>query len=403
MSNYFFLVNKLSSNAISIAGMSTAAGADLLSWPQKSGGNNDQQWEYSPDPQGSGYFFIETLLDGNAISIAGMSITAGASLVAWPLKQTGNDDQLWQFLPDPLGSGYFFIKTKLNGNVISIAGMSTATGAGLVSWPQKQTDYDDQLWKVVSGAATIVPVAPVISTCNPAKASPGTLVVLNGQNFGAQQGTGYVRFSDNGVNWGAPGNIASFTLQNWSDTQISFFIPVKGQSLFQVTPGTVASISVTNSSGLTSNTENLQICSSVTWPVAADSGTTQIGTTGNGFMDTTVTIDQSGNLTANTKVWDTSGWGPLTGFHGAAVVCLFDTFGNNIGTFPAGPFGVEGQQTNENPWSTIVPAASLCELYSISVVNFYDPQNNVPGAILQWAINNAPQIAAAAKVLATVI
>ncbi|WP_297478640.1 RICIN domain-containing protein [Ferrovum sp.] len=404
MTSYFFLMNKLSGDTISIAGMSSAAGATLLSWPQKQTGNNDQLWGYVPDPAGSGYFFIETLLDGNAISIAGMSTAPGADLVSWPQKQSGYDDQLWQFVPDPLGSGYFFIKTKLNGNVISIAGMSTAPGANLVSWPQKQSGYDDQLWKIVSGApVSVAPQAPVIDSINPSEASPGNLIVLNGKNFGAQQGTGYVLFADNGVNWGQPGDVAPFSIQNWSDMQIGFLVPVKGQSSYQVTPGTTASVSVTNSNGLTSNTVELALCSAVRWPLNIDSGQTQIGKTGNGFMDTTVTIDQAGNLTANTKVWDTSGWGPFTGFHGATVVCLYDTFGNLLDTFPAGPFGVEGGQTNENPWSATVPAEKLCELYSVAVVNFYDPQYTVPGEILNWAIANAPAIAAAAKAVAAAL
>ncbi len=339
-------------------------------------------------------FFVTNLMDNDAISIAGMSTAAGVSLVSWPEKQTGNDDQLWEFIPDPAGSGYFFIKTKLNGNVISIAGMSTAAGASLLSWPQKQTGNDDQLWQFTLGSPTLP--APAIYGITPATAGPGDTIVINGQNFGAQQGTGYVLFSDNQVNWGQPGDVATFELQNWSDTQISFLVPVKDSQGYQITPGTTACITVTNSSNLTSNTDCLALHSDVKWPVALDSGATQIGNTGNGFMDTSVTIDQAGNLTASTRVWDTSMWGFLTGFHGAVVVCLYDTFGNVIGTFPSGPYGVQGQQNNVNPWSATVSAAACAELYSVSIVNFYDPQYNVPGEIWNWIINNAPAIANAA-------
>jgi hypothetical protein len=349
------------------------------------------------------YFFLMNKLSGDAISIAGMSTAPGTALLSWPQKATGNNDQLWGYTPDPAGSGYFFIETLLDGNAISIAGMSTASGAGLVSWPQKQSGYDDQLWKIVSGApVSVAPQAPVIDSINPAKASPGNLIVLNGQNFGPQQGIGYVLFSNNEVNWGQPGDVAPFTIQHWSDTQISFPVPVKGHSVYQVTPGTTASVSVTNSNGLTSNAVELALCSAAIWPLTADSGQTQIGKTGNGFMDTTVTIDQAGNLTANTKVWDTSIWGPLTGFHGATVVCLYDTFGNLLDTFPAGPFGVEGGQTNENPWSATVPSGKMCEVFSVAVVNFYDPQYTVPGEILNWAAANQSTISAAAKVIVSV-
>jgi hypothetical protein len=49
---------------------------------------------------------------------------------------------------------YYFIKSKLNGDVIDIAGASTAPGTGLDSYPQKTTGTDNQLWEFVSDPAT---------------------------------------------------------------------------------------------------------------------------------------------------------------------------------------------------------------------------------------------------------
>ncbi len=396
MSNYYFIKSKLNGNVIDIQGASTQSGAPLDAWPQKPTGNGNQLWQLIPDPAGSGYYFLQSQLNGNVIDIEGASTQPGALLDAWPQKPTGNDNQLWQPIPDPAGSGYHFLKSKLNGNVIDIQGASTQSGVLLDTWPQKPTGNDNQLWMTVP-FVQINPGTPTINSVNPSTAGPGDTIVLNGQNFGPQQGTGYVHFADDGVNWGEPGNVTNFQLLNWSDTQISFLVPVRDTSGNQITPGTTAAVTVTNSGGFTSNAGSLALHSAVKWPVTADSGQTQIGTTGYGFMDTTVTIDQAGNLNANTTIWDTSPWGILTGFHGAVVVRLFDTFGNQIDTFTAGPYGVSGGDTYYNSWAATVPAWVCAELFSISVVNFYDPQYTALGAISNWISANAATIAAAAQ------
>jgi hypothetical protein len=49
---------------------------------------------------------------------------------------------------------YYFIKSKLDGNVIDIQdikGDDTTSGALLDAYPQKTTGTDNQLWSVVGG------------------------------------------------------------------------------------------------------------------------------------------------------------------------------------------------------------------------------------------------------------
>jgi hypothetical protein len=47
-------------------------------------------------------------------------------------------------------SGYYLIKSKLNGNVIDILGGSTANGTGLDSWPANGPNGSaNQLWELV--------------------------------------------------------------------------------------------------------------------------------------------------------------------------------------------------------------------------------------------------------------
>ena len=149
---YYFIKSKLNGDVIDIIGASTTPGAGLDSYPQKSTGTDNQLWEFVTDPAGSGYYFIKSKLDGSVIDIEGASTNAGALLDAYPQKATGTDNQLWEFVSDPAGSGYCFIKSKLNGNVIDVQGASTNPGTPLDAYPWKLNGYDNQLWTVVGGS-----------------------------------------------------------------------------------------------------------------------------------------------------------------------------------------------------------------------------------------------------------
>jgi len=258
---------------------------------------------------------------------------------------------------------------------------TTATVQVAVPWSNGLTSSN-----VVSLVITGV---PVISRVSVSQAAPGTTVILTGRNFCAQQGNGYVQVSNNQATWGNPG-APGLTLVSWSDDQIVFTFP-RG-----TTCGMQAQISVTNAAGLTSNNETVLVTSGAVFPVSLDSGQTNIGGTGDGHMDTVVTIQANGALTASTHVWDTSGWDGFTGFHGATVITIFDANGHQLEQWSNGPFGVEGGQGYYVPWGATLSANALACIYSISIVNFYDPQWNVPGAILNWIIQNGPTIASVA-------
>jgi hypothetical protein len=393
----YLIKSQLNGNVIDISGGSTAPGTGLDSWPPNGpNGSANQLWQFFPNASSPGYYLITSQLNGNAIDISGGSTANGTGLDSWPPNgPNGSANQLWELVPNPSSPDYYLIKSQLNGNVIDIMGGSTANGTGLDSWPPNGPNGSaNQLWQFVLVSAGTT-TTPVITSVSPATAAPGNPVVINGQGFGSQQGSGYIQIVDNGVIWGGPGNQALFAA-SWSDTQVTFTMPVKNSASAQLTPGTTATVSVTNGAGLTSNSADLAVCSAVNWPVSLNSAVTSIGTTGNGFVQTTVSIDQAGNLNANTQVWDTSGWGFLTGFHAATVVSLFDTFGNVIDTFPSGPYGVMGGQNFANPWTATIPANVCSQLYSVSVVNFYDPEWTAAGGISNWIVQNAPAIAKAA-------
>ncbi len=115
----------------------------------------------------------------------------------------------------------------------------------------------------------------VITSVSPTSVAPSQTVTINGNGFGNSQGSGYVTFSDNGVNWGAPGDMATFKVDSWSNSQITFTVPTPSgaNGEWAVTPGTTATIKVTNSSGTTSNSMSTAINSvsigSLTPPNAA--------------------------------------------------------------------------------------------------------------------------------------
>ena len=132
MGTYFAIQSKLSGNVIDIEGASTKPGALLDAFSQKTTGSDNQMWELIPDPAGSGYYFIKSKLSGNVIDIEGAHPrNLGVLLDAFSQKTTGSDNQLWEFIPDPAGSGYYFIRSKLSGNVIDI--VQAPRSLGLVS------------------------------------------------------------------------------------------------------------------------------------------------------------------------------------------------------------------------------------------------------------------------------
>jgi Ricin-type beta-trefoil lectin domain-like len=147
---YYFIKSKLDGNVIDIAGSSTKSGALLDAHPQKASSTDNQLWEFIADPAGSGFYFIKSKLNGNVIDIQGASTQPAALLDAFPQK-AGADNQLWEFVSDPAGSGYCFILSKLNGMVIDIQGASKAAGASLEAYPLKVSGYDNQLWEAVGG------------------------------------------------------------------------------------------------------------------------------------------------------------------------------------------------------------------------------------------------------------
>jgi hypothetical protein len=147
------------------------AGASLDVSAQNSPATENQLWNFMPDPAGSGYYYIVSKLNGNVIEIRDASTAPGALLDASPRNVaedgfSGSDNQLWYFVddpsdPDPSNPSLCRIVSALNGNVIDIKYASTAPGALLDAYPPKLTEAENQQWSVVGGSfPAVVPTEP---------------------------------------------------------------------------------------------------------------------------------------------------------------------------------------------------------------------------------------------------
>ena len=111
------------------------------------------------------------------------------------------------------------------------------------------------------GTSTTAATGPVVTSLSTSTAQAGQQVTIDGTGFGASQGTGYVEFSDNGTDWGAPGSSAAFTVDSWSDTAITFTVPTPSgtNGKYRVWPGTPAAVTVIDGSGDVSDSPVLEI------------------------------------------------------------------------------------------------------------------------------------------------
>jgi hypothetical protein len=136
----------------------------------------------------------------------------------------------------------------------SVTAPSSGSGQAVAATLSASASYTDAATgSPVTVTARQVP-APAITSVSPATASAGQVVTVTGVNFGATQGGGYVTFSDEGTNWGAPPDLATFSLDSWSDDQVTFTIPAPSGAggQWHVVPGSTATITVTTANGTSS-------------------------------------------------------------------------------------------------------------------------------------------------------
>ncbi|SMC03623.1 IPT/TIG domain-containing protein [Sulfobacillus thermosulfidooxidans DSM 9293] len=101
-----------------------------------------------------------------------------------------------------------------------------------------------------------IPTLPILNI-SPGQAAPGSSITVSGNSFGHVQGTGYVMVSQNGVNYGGPGDAYHVNITHWSNQQIIFTVP-NGSSGPALAPGP-ATVKIVNAQGLSSPLLSLTI------------------------------------------------------------------------------------------------------------------------------------------------
>jgi predicted alpha-1,2-mannosidase len=151
------------------------------------------------------------------------------------------------------------VDTHLFSAVLPVDPNKTLTA---VTLPSGTTGGDLHVFAIGTSAAA--QSGPVVMSVDPGTASPGDTVTIHGSGFGATQGNGYVAFSDNNIDWGRPGNAATFQVDSWSDTAITFTVPTPSgtDGQWHVAPGSTAMVTVVDNGGQMSDTAALEIAAS---------------------------------------------------------------------------------------------------------------------------------------------
>jgi hypothetical protein len=157
--------------------------------------------------------------------------------------------------------------TIAGSNLGGVQGSSTVTvngvAAAVTSWSNTSvvvtaptTTSGNVIITTSGGASNALPFtfAPVITGVTPSNGPVGTLVTLDGADFGA--GAGQITFSFNDpVNGPSTG---SFAANSWSDTQVIFDTTGFTQSV-GLSSGTVVTFGLTSAGGLASNPQTFTV------------------------------------------------------------------------------------------------------------------------------------------------
>ena len=190
MAELIMIRSLLNQHVIDIENNSTSPGALLDAYTAKSGtvpvlnpGDPppklaaNQTWEVLPDPAGSQHKIIKNPGTGNCIDIQNNSTSPGVRLDAYPVKSKDNQNQLWDLLPDPFGSGGFFLQNPQTGFVIEIEHGSNTVGAALVVNPRRLFDSNRQLWAGVQAGGAVTGDLPLLTIATP----PFSPIIGSGQ------------------------------------------------------------------------------------------------------------------------------------------------------------------------------------------------------------------------------
>jgi YVTN family beta-propeller protein len=127
-----------SNQAVDVAGVSTANGAQASQWPWWGGDN--QRWKLTA--LGNGKYTFAAQHSGQMLEVANCSTSDGARVQQWPAN--GAACQAW--LIAEVGDGTFNLINSNSGKALDVSNASLANGAALVQWTRH--GGANQRWKI---------------------------------------------------------------------------------------------------------------------------------------------------------------------------------------------------------------------------------------------------------------
>ncbi len=102
----------------------------------------------------SDYYFITSKLNGNVLDIQGGNTDPKTPIISYPQNSPTSDNQLWQLVPtgpiDPAGGqSQYYIQSKLNGFVLDIEGGNTNPATPIISYPINSPASNNQIWQII--------------------------------------------------------------------------------------------------------------------------------------------------------------------------------------------------------------------------------------------------------------
>lgn len=107
--------------------------------------NNSNSQVWLLEEAGGGYYFLRNKQNGLVLTVESVLKQTTVQNVCAMIKH-GGDSQLWK--PVDNGAGYCHIVSKANNKVLDVTGASQNDGANIIVYPQKNSGQDNQLWQL---------------------------------------------------------------------------------------------------------------------------------------------------------------------------------------------------------------------------------------------------------------
>jgi hypothetical protein len=102
----------------------------------------------------SEYYFITSKLNGNVLDVNGANTAPKTPIISYPKKTSGTDNQLWALVPtgpkdSAGGQSQYYIQSKLNNYVLDIEGGSTQPKTPIINYPINSPASNNQIWQII--------------------------------------------------------------------------------------------------------------------------------------------------------------------------------------------------------------------------------------------------------------